>query len=128
MTHSVDLRAIGYGIVTFIVGYLLLGIPTTFVANSAGSALAKPIWLLVEIGTAIVPAVAGYVAAYHARSRRIAHGTIGGALGATLFIAGFALFFPGYPAWGAPVLIALFALIASLGAIIGNHRRGKLGP
>ena len=128
MTHSVDLRAIGYGVATFVVGYLLLGIPTTFVANSGGSPLTKPLWLFVEMGATIVPAIAGYISAYHSRSRRIASGTIGGSLGVVLFIAGTAVFASGYPAWGVPFLVAVFALLACLGAIIGNHRRAKLGP
>jgi VIT1/CCC1 family predicted Fe2+/Mn2+ transporter len=67
------------------------------------------------------------VAAYFASNRRIIHGTIGGAAGVLLMLVP-ALFVPGYPISSIPIVIATYAVLASLGAIFGNHRRNKVGP
>jgi hypothetical protein len=125
VTHSFDFKAIGYGVATFVVGYMILGIFTTLVAGSHGSVLAKVLWPLVELGGTVLPAIAGYVSAYYSRSRHIINGTIGGSLGMALFLVAVAFFIPAYPAWGVPFLVAIFALIASLGAIVGNYMRSK---
>src|SRR3546814_15525574 len=74
------------------------------------------------------PAIAGYVSAVHAKSWHIAHGAVGGTLGIVLLVCVAAIAFPEYPAWGIPAIVVTSALIASLGAIFGKHRRAKLGP
>ena len=126
MKQTLDFRAIGYGVATFVVGYMILGIFTTLVANSFGSTLAKAVWVVVKLGATALPAIAGYISAFHSRSKRIMNGTIGGSLGMALFLVGFMAFIPAYPIWGIPFLIVIFAVIASLGAIVGSHMRGKL--
>src|SRR3546814_6858275 len=127
MTHFLDLKAIGYGVATFALGYLLLGVPATIAANFSGSVLANGLMLLVQIGGIVVPAIAGYVSAFHAKSWHIAHGAVGGTLGIVLLVCVAAIAFPEYPAWGIPAIVVTSALIASLGAILGKNRRAKLG-
>src|SRR3546814_2032184 len=82
--------------------------------------------LVVQIGGIVVPAIAGYVSAFHAKSWHIAHGAVGGTLGIVLLVYVAAIAFPEYPAWGIPAIVVTSALIASLGAIFGKHRRAKL--
>src|SRR3546814_3674015 len=105
MTHFLDLKAIGYGVATFALGYLLLGVPATIAANFSGSVLANGLMLLVQIGGIVVPAIAGYVSAFHAKSWHIAHGAVGGTLGIVLLVCVAAIAFPDYPAWGIPAIV-----------------------
>src|SRR3546814_5197280 len=105
MTHFLDLKAIGYGVATFALGYLLLGVPATIAANFSGSVLANGLMLLVQIGGIVVPAIAGYVSAFHAKSWHIAHGAVGGTLGIVLLVCVAAIAFPEYPAWGIPAIV-----------------------
>lgn len=113
MWTDFNLKALSYGIGTFVLGVcaaLFLGQILDPVAFAA---------LCIA-----VPVAAGYMAAYYATTRRIAHGVVTGAIGAVLLVAPL-LFIPGppLPILGAVLLYMGFAL---LGAFIGNYRRGRL--
>ncbi|GAB2613355.1 hypothetical protein [Novilysobacter erysipheiresistens] len=126
MIFPLDLKAIGYGFATFIAGWLAMSVIGTGVVNVGPSPIGTAGWSLFTVLGYMVPVVAGYVAAYRAPDRRVLHGTIGGAVGVLLFIAPVSLV-PGYSWAGAPVIIASYAVLASLGAILGKHRRDKVG-
>src|SRR3546814_15966016 len=112
MTHFLDLKAIGYGVATFALGYLLLGVPATIAANFSGSVLVNGLMLLVQIGGIVVPAIAGYVSAFHAKSWHIAHGAVGGTLGMVFLVCVAAIASHAHPAWG---FTEIFFIAAQIG-------------
>ncbi|GAB2512926.1 hypothetical protein GCM10027084_28820 [Pseudoxanthomonas sangjuensis] len=125
---ALDIRAIGYGLATFVAGYIVLSIPTTLVHGSHGTSIGETVWLLVQIGALLVPALAGGVGAYFAPARRVVHGALAGTSGMLLLLLAVAFLAPEYPAAGIPFLVALFALVASLGAILGSYIKSRVGP
>ena len=127
MKLQLDLKAIGYGFATFIAGTLIMTLIGTTIGGVTQPSIGKGQWALVKIVGYLAPVVAGYVAAYRAPSQRILHGTIGGSVGALLLIAP-ALLVPNYQFWGIPILLAFDAALAALGAIVGSHRRNRVGP
>ena len=127
MAFPLNLKAIGYGFATFIAGSLAMSIVATGIANAGPSSVGKSGWTLLTALGYFVPVVAGYVAAYYAPTSRILHGTIGGSIGVLPLLAP-ALLVPDYPMAGIPIVIASYAALASLGAIVGNHRSNKVGP
>ncbi|WP_407352649.1 hypothetical protein [Luteimonas sp. R10] len=126
MNSRFDFKAVAYGFGTFVGGCLLVSMLTTAALSPDTSSLDGPAWALVHLGGYLVPVAAGYVAAYSASHGRILHGAVGGALGVVLLLAP-AAFAPDYPASGIPFVIAIYALLAWLGAIAGNHHRNKAG-
>jgi uncharacterized membrane protein HdeD (DUF308 family) len=127
MTRYLDLKAIGYGVAVFTLGWLALAVSATVAANSA-PLLARVAWAVVQAGVFVVPGIAGYVSALRASTRPILHGSLAGSIGIAVLACIAAGFFPQYPAWGIPLVVAIFALVAALGAIFGKHRRDKAGP
>jgi peptidoglycan/LPS O-acetylase OafA/YrhL len=125
MTRYFDLKALGYGVATFLLGVLALMIAGTVAANSAPS-VARVALGVMQAGVGLIPAVAGYVSARRASSRPILHGTFAGALGTAVYLCVTVYLFP-YPTQQIPMLVAVYALIAALGAIFGKHRRDKSG-
>ena len=128
MIRSIDFKALGLGVATVAGGYLALAVPATIAANLSDPTLSPALFALAKLGVLVVPAVAGYVAAYRARSRRIIHGTVGGLLGVTLLVCAVAYLLPSYPSRDIPQVIVASAVLASLGAIFGKRQRDKLGP
>ena len=126
MAFPLELKAIGYGLAVFVAGYIVMGVVGTL-AVAGGDSPSNLGWIVVTGVGYLVPVAAGFVAAYFASSRRILHGTIGGAVGVLLMLVP-ALFAPDYQISGIPLVIATYAVLASLGAILGNHRRNKVGP
>ena len=126
MAFHLDLKAIGYGFAVFIGGYGVMSFVASLTASVAESSPSKLGWILITVAGYLVPVIAGYVAAYFASARRILNGTIGGTLGVLLMLVP-AVFVPDYPFSGIPIVIASHGVLASLGAIFGNHRRGKVG-
>lgn len=127
MAFPLELKAIGYGLAVFIAGYVVMNVIGT-VAITAGHATSSRLgWVIVTAVGYLVPVVAGFVAAFFASTRRILHGTVGGSIGVLIMLAP-AIFVPNYPMSGAVVVIATYVVLASLGAIFGNHLRGKVGP
>ena len=127
MTFPLNLKAIGYGFAAFVAGALVMSVVGTGIAYVGPSSIGQAGWSLLTILGYLVPVAAGYVAAYSASTKRILHGTIGGSIGVLLLVAP-AFVVPEYPLAGIPVVIASYAALASLGAIVGNHRRNKVGP
>lgn len=127
MKPRLDLKAISYGVVTFIVTYLCLGGVGVFASHSSGNAQAAS-WALIQILGIAIPVGAGFVSAYFARDRRVLHGIIGGSIGVLPFAGIAAAFIPFYPAVSILVVLVIYAVVAALGAIIGNHMRARLGP
>lgn len=127
MTHPFDLKAIGQGVAVFVLGYLVLSVLATIAAGAENSTVHRVLWGIVQLGGVVIPGVAGYVAAYRASTRPIFQGTIAGSVGIAVLTCVVAFTFPQYPAWGIPLVVAFFALVAALWAIFGKHRRAKLG-
>lgn len=125
MEFPLNLKAIGYGFAAFIAGTLTMTIIGTGLANVDPSSIGKAGWSFLTVLGYLVPVVAGYVAAYYAPAKRILHGTIGGSIGVLLLLAP-AIVVPQYPLAGIPIIIVTYAALASLGAIVGNHRRNKI--
>jgi putative membrane protein (TIGR04086 family) len=126
MTPYLDLKALAYGIATFVLGYLALMVATNVAAYSPPQ-IARVAVGLMQASVNLIPALAGYVAARRASSRPIVHGTVAGVLGTALYIVVTSHVFPEYPTQQIPMLLAAFALLAALGAIFGKHRRDKAG-
>ena len=126
MTRYLDLKAIGYGVAVFTLGWLALALSATVAANAA-PLLARMVWAVVQAGGLVVPGLAGYVSALRASTRPILNGTLAGSIGIAVLACITARFLP-FPAWGIVFVVAIFALIAALGAIFGKHRRDKARP
>lgn len=126
MAHQFDIKAIVYGIGVFVLGYLALSVLATISASAANPTVHSVVWTLIPLGAVVVSGAAGYVAAYRASVRPILNGTMAGSIGVATLICAVAYFFPEYPAWGIPLVVAVFALVAALGAIFATYRRAKV--
>jgi len=127
MNRFLDVKGLGFGLATFFIGYAALaamGVGSVAVANTP---IGKPVALLFQGLGQLLPLVSGYMAAYHARLRPFTTGTIGGVLGMAFLLAP-VLFIPQYPATGGASILVASVMLASLGAIVGTHRRKKHGP
>ena len=127
MTFPLDLKAIGYGFAAFMAGTLVMSIVGAGFLSAGPSSVGKFGMGWLSVLGYLVPVVGGYVGAYFAPNRRILHGTIGGSIGVLLLIAP-AFVVPHYPLVGIPIVIACYAALASLGAIVGNHQGNKVAP
>jgi hypothetical protein len=125
MTFSLDLKAIGLGLLSYLVGWLTLGVLLTAVINFSNG---LPDWL--KVGLTIVgnllPMLAAFVGAYLARSHRVLHGIISGSICVVLIFAGTLIFRSITVSMVANTALAV--LIASLGAIFGSYARSRRGP
>lgn len=112
-----SLKAIGYGLVTFIAGYALM----TGIGNAlhAAGSYASGYGLLLAMGY-LIPAAAGFVSAMKAPGRRILHGIVGGAVGIVPLQVISAFIVPGSTTAGAVVIVTTFAVMAALGAVFGD--------
>lgn len=122
-----DVKAIGYGFATFVACTLLMTLAGTVAGSKNLPFAGDGRWAAIRIIGYLAPVVAGYVAARKARVDRILNGTIGGSIGVLLVLAP-ALAIPGYPVRGIPIILAWYAALAALGAILGNHRADRLAP
>src|SRR4051812_41652883 len=126
MKLFLDWKAIGYGFATFIAGMLAMSVIASVMATTGVLGTGKPSLGYLALLSYFVPVIAGYVAAYRAGSNRILNGTIGGSIGVLLSLAP-AFVIPGSLLAGIPIIIASYAALASLGAIVGKHWRKKSG-
>lgn len=113
-----NFKALGYGLATFIAGYALM----TGVVNELVSAgiYASGYGLVLATGY-LVPVVAGFVAAMKAPNRRILHGIVGGAIGIVLVQLISVFVVPSFTSGGALVIVTTFAVMAALGAVLGDY-------
>ena len=114
MSSRLDLKAVGYGLATFVAGSAILALLGQWLAAQTFVALA-----------ALVPAASGYMSAFYAPSRRLMHGTIGGSIGVLVVLA-LPMLIPG-PALPIPAIMALYLVLACAGAVIGDFMRSRVG-
>ena len=122
-----EFRPIAYGVATFVGGWFLMGIVTTFLMETFGTE-DPTVWTLIKFGFVAVSALATFISAFYSKSRRILQGAIGGTVGVLLPIAIGAAFIPSYPGWGVPAIVASFTGSALFGAVGGNYVRSRRGP
>jgi hypothetical protein len=125
MNFSPDAKAIGLGFLGFIGGYLVMAVATTISANIFDQP-PKWWWTTLNLAMNLLPAVAGFVAAYFARSRPVAQGLIAGGFGVFLFFL-VALISSPFNA-SVPFRVLLAMLIVWLGATFGNYMGSRRGP
>ena len=125
MTSSLDLKAIGFGLLGFICGYLVMTAASTVLFNIFDM---PPKWWgsVLNVVMNLLPAFSGFVATYFARSRPTLHGLIAGGLCVVLLFLVALLFIPLSAA--APFLLLLAMLIVWLGTIFGSYARSRRGP
>ena len=125
MSIRLNFKALGYGLATFVTGYAVVWAIGPGEARSDGTTFGNTIWLLRQVFGYFVPVIAGYVAAYHASNNRVINGTLGGGLWIILFLlpAAFA-----HPVPFIPMVVAAYALLAALGAIVANFWCNRFGP
>jgi hypothetical protein len=123
MRNSIDLKAIGYGLATFVVGQLLVRLLGAALLGSAIATSQITTWIL-GATRFIVTVIAGFISAYDAHSCRIMNGTLGGSLGIVLLVIFFGPYFITFLSWKVPFL---FVVIYVLGAILGSYWAGKHG-
>jgi hypothetical protein len=114
MASRLDLKALGYGLATFVVGSGILAILGQWIAGQAFVALAV-----------LIPVASGYMSAFYAPSRRLMHGTVGGSIG-VLLVLGLLVLIPG-PALPIPATVVLYLVLACAGAFIGDFTRNRAG-
>lgn len=134
MSKFIDLKAIGYGLATFVAGHLLvsllgqtiLGPAITKLSDTKLSEFFAIVGIVGDIIFISPAAIAGFISAYNAHSHRIINGTIGGVLIVVLLMAFFSSFINTFLGWGPAFLILTAHVVAAfIGAATGNYWRDK---
>ena len=117
MGTRVDLKALAFGAVVFVLGQLLAGgllllIPSSSNGTSTGNAA----WLLVSLASYATPIAAGATAAYFASTNRTIHGvaTVAGCSVLMVMMA------QGSTS-AAAVILGFYTVLGLFGAIIGSY-------
>jgi len=116
---SVDWKALGYGLATFVASWILVAIVASTMAAAGIDAYGGK---TIQVMGNLAPVVAGYVAAMKATRRRLVHGIVGGAIGVVPVMV-FPMLFADttYSMYAVLLILTCFALLAALGAVIANH-------
>jgi len=129
MKKVLDLKAIGLGLVAFVIAQLFVSqvISRLITPEMFRWMVGHAAWLS-WVNETLVPGIAGFVAAWTARSHRIINGVIGGLLPVVLLVVFFIPFIKTFLSWGVPfVAVVFYGLMAFLGAALGSYLRGKRG-
>ena len=135
MCKFLDLKAIGYGLATFVAGHLLVSligqailgpVVTKLFAAKLSSESYAIVGILGDILLISPAVIAGFVSAYKADSHRIINGSIGGVLIVVLLMGFFSSFINTFLGWGPAFLILSAHVVAALiGATMANYWCGK---
>jgi len=129
MKKVLDLKAIGLGLVAFLIAQLLVSqvLSRLITIEMYRWMVGHAAWIS-WVNETFPPAIAGFVSAWTARSHRIINGVIGGTLAVVLLVVWFIPFIEAFLSWGVPLLaVAFYGLMAFLGAALGSYLRGKRG-
>lgn len=129
MKKVLDLKAIGLGLVAFVIAQLLVSqvLSRLITIEMYRWMVGHAAWIS-WVNEILVPGIAGFVSAWTARSHRIINGVIGGTLAVVLVIVWLIPFIRQFLSWGVPLLAMVFyGLMAFLGAALGSYLRGKRG-
>lgn len=129
MKKILDFKAIGLGVVAFVIAQLLISqvISRLITPEMFRWIVGHAAWIS-WVNETLVPGIAGFVAAWTARSHRIINGVIGGLLPVVLLVVFYIPFIKAFLSWGVPFLAVVFyGLMAFVGAALGSYWRGKRG-
>lgn len=129
MKKFLDLKAIGLGLVAFVIAQLLVSqVLSRLITIEMYRWMVEHAAWISWVNETFPPAIAGFVSAWTARSHRIINGVIGGMLAVVLVIIWFIPFIEEFLSWGVPLLaMAFYGFMAFLGAALGSYLRGKRG-
>lgn len=127
MKKVLDLKAIGLGLVTFVIAQLFISqVVSRLITPETFRWMVEHAPWMSWMNETLVPGVAGFVSAWTARSHRVINGMIGGTLAVVLLIVWFIPFIREFLSWGVPLIaMAFYGLMAFLGALLGSYLRGK---
>lgn len=129
MNNVLDLKAIGWGLVAFVIAQLFVSqVLSRLITIEMYRWMVEHAAWISWVNETFPPAIAGFVSAWTARSHRIINGMIGGTLAVVLLIVWFIPFIKTFLSWGVPLIaLAFYGLMAFLGAALGSYLRGKRG-